>query len=212
MSSSESSSRPFPTQAQYLAPTLALGAAGALLALSMFFPYWQLDLVAVEGSAGLRLVSYLDHLEGPLEQVLAQARKPLDAQLRDLSKLEQSLGVATTTVICLLVAAAAFVRNRWAALLTLPAVVFPLIAIADTYRWLGPIVAGVAESAGEGAARSVLFGRRSFGATVLDLRPGWGLYLAIASALTVVVGLWLHWWSYGRGRGRPVRETGAQPP
>ena len=196
-------SRPRPTAARfparYLPPTVALAAAVSLLVISLFLPYWELTLTPAGGEP-LRLVSFLDHVEGPVDGVLAQAGKSGEAPLRQLVKLERSLAVATATVVSLLVVAAIFVRNRYAALLSLPALSFPWIVVADTRRWLQQIAGGLSEAAGEAPPRAFLLGRTTFGSTVLEMRPGSGLFLAMASSLVVVAGLWFHRRAY---RERP---------
>jgi len=179
---------------RYLAPTVALTAAGALIAISLFLPYWEMTLVTPADPAGLRLISYLGHLEGPLDTVLASAGRARAARLRELSELERSLAVATVTVICLLVVAATFVHNRWAALLSLPALAFPVIVIADMAGWLHSIVAGISAASGSLRAPPALplFGRLAIDGVSLETRPGAGLLVAAAASLAVIAGLWLH--------------------
>jgi len=182
------------TLGRHLAPTVALSAAGALLAVSFLFPYWNLTLVTPSHPSGLRLVSYLAHVEGPLDAVLESAGRPIAARRQALTQLERSLVAATVTVICLLVVSATLVRSRWAALLSFPALCFPMIAVADTSRWLDSMAAGVSATQGAlpAAAPLLPFGILAGGGVLLETRPGAGLLLAVAASVTVVVGLWLH--------------------
>lgn len=165
-----------------------------MLALSLFLPYWEMTLVTPAQPGGLRLVSYLGHLEGPLDVVLASAGTASHARLQELAELERSLAVATVTVICLLVIAATFVHSRWAALLSLPALCFPMIVIADTAQWLRSIVGGIIAASGSPADPPALplFGRLALAGVSLETRPGAGLVLAAAASVTVLAGLWLH--------------------
>jgi hypothetical protein len=181
-------------QLRSLGPTVALTGAGAMLAISLLLPYWELTLVTADHPEGLKLVSYLARVEGPLDAVLASAGQPGAAGLQELFQLERSLAIATVTVICLLVVAATFVHNRWAALLSLPALCFPLIVIADSARWLVSMVAGISATSGPlpPPAPFALFGRLSNGGVSLETRPGCGLILAVAASLMVIAGLWLH--------------------
>jgi hypothetical protein len=174
-----------------LAHSAALTAAGGLLAVSLFLPYWELRLVTPAHPGPLRLVAYLGHLDGPVEPVLAAAEVPSARPLLLLSELERSLALATGTVICFLMVAAALARRRWAALLALPACCFPLIVVADTARWLAPIVEGLTAAAGAPAdAPSLLpFCRLVMSSTMLEIRPGAGLALATVASLVVVAGL-----------------------
>src|SRR6185436_3868202 len=84
------------------APTLALAAAGAMIASSLFLPYWKMSMITPRHPRGLHLVSYLDHVEGPLDAVLASAGRAPAARRAQLSELERSLPVATATVVGLL--------------------------------------------------------------------------------------------------------------
>jgi len=171
-----------------------LTAAGTILALSLFFPYWRLTLVSPEHSGGLRLAFFLSRVEGPLPAVLATAGSPHGERLRELSELERSLAVATVTVICLLVVAATMVRNRWAALLSLPALAFPFIVVADSTTWLGTLVDAIATATGSPHPPTglALFGRLAMAEVSLETHPGAGLVLAAAASLAVLGGLWLH--------------------
>lgn len=196
---------------RYLAPTVALTAAGVLLAGSLFLPYWELTLVTRSEPDALRLVAYLDRVEGPLEQVLSAAGSPSDGPLAALSELERSLALATGAVISLLVIAAVFVHNRWAALLALPAFCFPAIAVADTARWLKPILDGLAAEAGvpAGALSWAAFGRLASDGMTLEIRAGTGLWIAVLASVAVAAGLWLHRRAYKPGAGG---ESAGAPP
>jgi hypothetical protein len=185
------------------APTVALFCAGMLLAISLLLPYRELILITPDHPAGLRLSSYLGRVEGPVELVLEAVGLHGPASLLALSELERSLALAAATVMCLLLVAATFVHNRWAALLALPALVFPVIVIADTGRWMQPIVSSVTATAGSPTAMAPfpLWGSLAGDGLALDIRPAGGLLLAIAASLTVLVGLWLHRRAYKKGSG-----------
>jgi hypothetical protein len=163
---------------------VALGLAGVLLVASLFLPYWELTLVSPAHPDGVRLQSYLGHLDGEVEAVLALAGGPGAVRLRDLAELERSLAVATVTVVALLLVAATFVHNRWAVLLALPAAGFPVIVVADTRQWLRSV-------AGWGAGLT------------LRTEVGGGLLLAGAASLAVLAGLWLHRNAYRATPPRP---------
>ena len=185
-----------------------------MLAISLLLPYWELTLVVDDHPEEVRLVSYLAHVEGPLEMLLAGTGKPGAAGLKELSLLERSLAVATVTVISLLVVAATFVRNRWAAMLSLPALCFPLIVVADSARWLRSMVAAIAVTPDALPPPSplALFGRLALGGVSLETRPGSGLFLALAASLTVVAGLWLHRGAYRVPSGdRNLKQPRQQP-
>ena len=179
---------------RYWTSTLVLIAAGVMLAISFWLPYWNLTLVTPGKPQGARLVSYLNHLDGP-ESVLLNGGGAGKAGLQSgIRELELSFAVALVTAFCLLGLAAVLVRNRWAALLALPPLCFPLIVVADTTRWLVSVVAVL--SGTDDLLRSpptfLLSDRLVAGGVALEIRPDAGLLLAIASSITVLVGVWLH--------------------
>jgi hypothetical protein len=178
------------------APTIALGFAAALLAVSLLLPYWRLTLVTPEHPQGLQLHSHLGRLEGEAGAVLALGGGPGAARLAELAELERSVATCGVAMACMLVVAAIFVRNRWAALLTLPAVVFPAIVVADTAHWLRSLLDDAAVTAAPGPPVWQLFGRLASDQMVLETRIGSGLLVAIAASLAVIAGLWLHRDSY----------------
>jgi hypothetical protein len=166
-----------------------------------------MSLITPASGETLSLVSYLDRVEGPVVIILERAGRSGVAPMRALSELERSLAAATAIVICLLVLAATFVRNRYAALLALPALSFPWIVFADIRRWLQPVVTGLSEAAGEADSRVLIIGRTNLGTTVVEMGPGGGLFLAVASSVAILAGLWLHRRAY---RTRPGElEPGA---
>jgi hypothetical protein len=129
--------------------------------------------------------------------VLALRGGPGAARLADLAELERSVATCGVAVACMLVVSAIFVRNRWAALLTLPAIVFPAIVVADTAHWLRSLLDDAAVSAAApGQPVWQLFGRLASDQMVLETRIGSGLLVAIAASLAVIAGLWLHRDSY----------------
>lgn len=192
-----------PARVRHWAPTTALTAAALLIAVSLFLPYWSLRVQGPERAA-LELHAYLGSVHGPVGAVLAAAGRSGEAPLRDLSELERSLVVATATVVCFLLLAATLVRNRWAALVSLPALVFPFIVMADTARWLRPVLHGLCAGAGGIAVPTRFpFQTLACGGTVLETRAGSGLILATLAAVVVVVGLALHRRAYRRRPAEP---------
>lgn len=153
---------------------LILAAAGLALLVSLFLPYWQVELTTANHPEGLRLFSYLGHFEG------APAGPGLE-------RLERSQVVAAATVLVLLVLAAVFARHRWAALLGLPAIVFPAAIFADlagalpaALCVLDPLVLGCA------CGSAPLWARFEAGGMALASGPGSGMALAVAGAALIL--------------------------
>src|ERR1044072_3766013 len=102
---------------QSLLPTLALGVAALLLVASIFLPYWRMTLLAPQYPGGLRVEAYLNHLEGDVREIDGLNHYIGMRPLGEAAKLERSMSIASLLVIALLVVAAIYIHNRWAALL-----------------------------------------------------------------------------------------------
>jgi len=171
---------------QFLLPTLLLILSGLLLVISIFFPYWQLEVATPGHPQPLRLDAYLNHVEGDVEEIEA-IDPPLAIRPTEAVRLERSLSIALVVTISLLVAAAVLIHNRLAALLSLPAILYPIVYLADLSTWLSEIAASR-----PAAVAPVLFGSMAADDLSTLSGAGAGLVLAFCSSLLVVTGLFLH--------------------
>jgi hypothetical protein len=191
---------------QYLLPTLALGVAALLLVASIFLPYWRMTLLAPQYPGGLRVEAYLNHLEGDVREIDGLNHYIGMRPLGEAAKLERSMSIAALAVIALLVVAAIYIHNRWAALLTLPALLFPAVFLADMHYWLRHF--GTNLDPGAPLSSSIapfvppLLGRGVVGHFSTIASPGGGLVLAALGSLAILVGLWLHRRAY-----KPLVDT-----
>lgn len=152
-------------------------AAGLLMAVSFFFPYWQVELKTSTHPEGLQLEAFVGHFEGAPESPSRE-------------QLERSQKVGAATGLALLVLAMTFVRHRWAVLLGLPAIVFPLAALADLAGWLPEALCAWEENApGCGGDTVPLWGRLEAAGQILVTRPGCGLALSALAMLILAAGL-----------------------
>lgn len=167
---------------QFLIPTLLLGSAGLLLVISVFLPYWTLRYQVPQYPEALEVKVYLDHLGGDAHEVEGLRHLVPIEPLPPRGELERSLAVSMVVVVALLAVAAVYIHNRWAALLTLPAVLFPVVLFADLNGWLAAV---------EGAAAA----EPGF---VVGGGPGLGWWLAVAAAVSILPGLVFHRRAYRR--------------
>src|SRR6185503_5658510 len=120
--------------------------------------------------------------------------------LGEAAKLERSLSIAALLVIALLVVAAIYIHNRWAALL------FPAVFLADLHYWLRHF--GTNLDPGAPLSSSVdpfvppVLGRGVVGQFATVATPGIGLVLAAIASVAILVGLWLHRRAY-----KPLEEA-----
>ncbi len=181
---------------RYLIPTLIFGVAAVLLVVSIFLPYWQLTLNAPQYPAGLTVQAYLNHMEGDVAEIDGLnhyiGMRPLD----EAAPFEKSISVIGVVVVALLILAAVFVHNRWAALLALPALAFPVIFLADLQFWLANFgqnldpKAPLSSSVKPFVPPVLLEGKIAQFSTWAV--PGIGLWLSILASILILLGLYFH--------------------
>ena len=178
----------------FMLPTILLGAAAVCLILSIFLPYWNMTLEAPQYPDGLRVRTYVNRLEGDVQEIDGLNHYIGMRPLEEAAQLERSLSIILIGATALLVVAAIFIHSKWAALLALPAVLYPFIFMADMYYWLR----NFGQNLDPTAALSnyidpfipTLLGEGLIGQfrTVATLGPGF--YLALLASILIVVGLY----------------------
>jgi len=121
---------------KFLRPTFLLAIAGFCLLISIFLPYWSLTLHAPQYPDGLKIVAYLNQVTGDVHEIDELNHYIGMRKMEDAAQLERSLSIVMIIVISLLTISAIFIHNQWAALLSLPALVYPLVFLGDLYFWL----------------------------------------------------------------------------
>jgi hypothetical protein len=178
----------------YMLPSILLGLAALCLILSIFLPYWNMTLEAPQYPNGLHVRTYVNRLEGDVQEIDGLNHYIGMRPLEEAARLERSLSIALIAATALLVIAAIFIHSRWAALLALPAVVYPFVFIIDMYYWLRNFGQNLDPTAAlsnyiEPFVPTVL-GEGLIGQfrTVATLGPGF--YLAFLASILILVGLY----------------------
>ena len=183
-------------RARFLAPTVLLALAALLLLISIFLPYWRLVLEAPQYPGGLEVTTYLDRLEGDVAEIDGLNHYIGMRPLAEAAQLERSLSIAAVFVIALLVVAAILIHSRWAALVSIPALVFPLFFLADLAYWLRDFGTNLDPKAPLSSSIEPfvppVLGRGMVGQFATVASPGPGLILAAVATLVIVLGLVLH--------------------
>lgn len=181
---------------RFLLPALSLGAAAVLLLASIFLPYWRLTLLAPQYPGGLQVEAYLNRLEGDVREIDGLNHYIGMRPLAEAAQLERSLSVAAVVVIALLVLSAIYIHNRWAALLAMPASLFPATFLADMYYWLHTFGTNLDPKAPLSSSVQPfvppVLGRGVVGQFETVALPGPGLIAAVLASLAIIVGMWLH--------------------
>jgi copper chaperone NosL len=124
-------------------PTAFFLVAAVLLVLSIGVPYWGLVLEAPQYPDGLRVRVFVNNMVGDEDPRLDEVRE-IDAlnhyigmkSLYEAAKFERSIAIPAVAIMIGLLAVAAFWRRRWTWLLTIPALTFPVVFLADLGFWM----------------------------------------------------------------------------
>ncbi|MDY7107893.1 MAG: cytochrome C [Planctomycetota bacterium] len=182
--------------ARYRLPTIIFTAARLALLVSIFLPYWRMTLHAPQYPDGLEVQAYVNRLTGDVKEIDGLnhyiGMRPLD----EGGQLERSMSIASIIALMLLVEGAALVHTKWAALLTLPTIAFPVFFLADLFYWLHDFGQNLDPDAPLSNAiepfTPPLLGTGVIGQFRTVASPGAGLILAFIASALVLVGLYFH--------------------
>jgi hypothetical protein len=176
--------------------SLLLVLSGLVLAGSLLLPYWRLTLHAPQYPKGLHIELYVNRVTGDVAEIDGLNHYIGMAPLSEAARFERSIALIGGSVLALLLLAAVLVHNRWAALLALPTILFPLIFLADLYYWLhrfgNTLDPKAPLSSSIKAFTPTLLGEGRIGQfrTTASLEVGY--LLALAALLLTLVGLYYH--------------------
>ncbi len=169
-----------------------LGASGAgLVVASFFFDWWRFWLYAPQYPGGLKLAISLTGVSGDVREVDILNHYIGMKSLSTAAPLERkiaSFGVAAVATVSL--AGALFAGRKIGKLIAIPAVLFPLIFIADSFYWLhrfghdldprAPLKIGV--------FTPQMFGNGEIGQFATFAAPAMGFWIAIAGFVVLALG------------------------
>ena len=196
-------------RARYMIPTALFLLAALLLVVSIFLPYWKLTLHAPQYPEGLSVQAYLQHLEGDVAEIDGLNHYIGMRPLNEAAPFEKSISIIGVAVVALLALAAVIVHTRLAALIALPALLFPLIFLGDLQFWLANFgqhldPAAPLSSSVKPFVPPVL-GVGKIAQFSTDAVPAAGLWLAILASLLILVGLVFHRRAY-----KPLVDAGGK--
>lgn len=183
-------------RARYLTPTFLFMFARVLLLVSIFFPYWHMELAAPQYPKGLYLTAYVNHLTGDVREIDGLNHYIGMRPLGEAAAFERAASIWMVIAMFLLVEGAAFVHSKWAVLLAAPAVFFPIGFIADLWFWMRTF--GLNLNPEAPLSNSVkpfvptVIGEGGIGQFRTFAEFGSGYWLACSGAALVVVGFVFH--------------------
>lgn len=172
-----------------------LVAAAVVLVISIFLPYWRMRLNAPQYPNGLYVTVYVNHMTGDVGEIDGLNHYIGMAPLNDAAQLERSLALFALAAIVLMIVGLAFIHSKWAVILALPAMSFPLVFLIDLWVWLwyygNHLDPTAALSSAVKPFTPTVLGTGNVGqfSTTAWLQPGW--YLAFLAAVLTGTALYL---------------------
>lgn len=195
---------------RYLAPTLLFAVARVLLLVSIFVPYWSMELEAPQYPDGLLVTAYVNHLEGDVKEINGLNHYIGMKPLEEAAKFERASAVWLILAMFLLVEGAAFVHTKWAVLLALPAILFPAGFLMDLHFWLTTFGQHLDPQAPLSSSvkpfTPTVLGEGGIGQFKTYASAGCGLYLAAAGSMLTVIGFVFHRRAYRPLALRPAKN------
>lgn len=168
-----------------------IGAAAAgLFGLSFTQPWWTFKLYAPQYPRGLDLVISLTGMGGDVSEIDILNHYIGMAHLAEAAPVERRLagwGVAAIAVFTLVAVTAA--GKRLNKLVAIPAILFPLVFLADSFSWLYAFGHHLDPKAPIrlGAFTPQMFGNGKIGQFATFAQPALGFWLAVAGAALAVI-------------------------
>ena len=142
------------------------------------------------------MTAYLNRLTGDVREIDSLNHYIGMRPLEEAAQLERSLSIAMIIALMLMVEAAGFVHTKWAVLLSLPAILFPLFFLADLYFWLNHFGQNLDPTAPLSSTvkpfTPPILGRGVIANFVTIAHAGPGLYLASCASILTIIGLFFH--------------------
>jgi hypothetical protein len=180
---------------RYLWPTLCLLAAAVMLLVSIFLPYWSLVLHAPQYPKGLVVHAYVNRVEGDVQEIDGLNHYIGMRPLAEAAQFEKTISVFSIAAIALLVVAAVFIHSPWALLLSLPAILLPVVFLADLFFWLNNFGQNLDPNAALSSAiepfTPTILGEGLIGQFKTVAYADIGLLLATAASILIAAGLFL---------------------
>lgn len=181
---------------RYRLPTALFVASAVVLVISIFLPYWTLRLEAPQFPDGLEIQAFVNRLEGDVVELEGLNHYVGLGSFDDGAVLERSISVAAIIVLAGLLAAALLFHSRWVMLFVAPAMLFPLVFVADLQWWLWRYGHNLDSSApfanAVGEFTPPIFGPAEIAQFDTLALPGIGLIMATVAAGVAGLGLWYH--------------------
>jgi hypothetical protein len=180
----------------YRLPAYLFTGAAMLLMISMLLPYWVLRMSAPQFPKGLSIQAYVNRLAGDVVELEGLNHYVGLDSFEDGAVFERSIAIFAIIVLAGLLVAALLIHSRWVVVLVFPALVFPIVFLADLQYWLWSFGHNLDTSAplanAVGEFTPPILGPAEIAQFDTLALPGLGLILAFVASVLVAVGLFYH--------------------
>ncbi|MCA9294154.1 MAG: hypothetical protein R3B57_11720 [Phycisphaerales bacterium] len=181
---------------KYGTPGFLLLAARVLLLVSLFLPYWHMELQAPQYPDGLHMTAYLNVLSGDVAEIDGLNHYIGMRSLFEAAAIERTIGVFIMIAFVVMLELAAYIHTRWAALLVAPVVFFPAVFLVDLHLWMRHFGLNLDPNAPLSNAVKpfvpTAIGKGGIGQFVTIATPGTGLILAAVASVVLIAALYFH--------------------
>jgi hypothetical protein len=181
---------------RYLAPNVIFMLARVLLLVSIFFPYWHMELEAPQYPKGLYLTAYVNTLTEDVKEIDGLNHYIGMRPLGEAAAFERSIAIWAIIAMFLLVEGATFVHSKWAVLLAVPAITFPAAFLVDLYYWMRSFGLNLDPDAPLSSSVKpfvpTVIGEGGIGQFKTYAELGNGYWLAVAASVLIIVGFVFH--------------------
>jgi len=178
------------------APGFFLLIARVLILVSLFLPYWHMDLVAPQYPDNLHLTAHINHLSGDVAEIDGLNHYIGMRSLEEAAQFERSYGVYALILLVVMLEFAGWVHSRWAVLLVIPAMLFPAIFLLDLHLWMSHFGTHLDPDAPLSSSIDPfvppILGTGTVGQFKTVASPGIGLILSAAASVTMLIALFFH--------------------
>lgn len=181
---------------RYGTPGFLLLVARVLLLVSLFLPYWHMELQAPQYPDGLHMTAYMNSLTGDVAEIDGLNHYIGMRSLYEAAQLERTFGVFIMIAFIVMLELAGYVHTRWAALLVAPVVLFPAVFLIDLQLWMRHFGLNLDPHAPLSSAIEpfvpTALGKGGIGQFVTIATPGAGLILATVASVVLIAALYFH--------------------
>lgn len=178
------------------APGFLFLLARITLLVSLFLPYWHMELQAPQYPDGLHMTAYLNALTGDVAEIDGLNHYIGMRSLFEAASLERTIGVFMMIACVVMLELAAYIHTRWAVILVVPVVFFPVLFLLDLHLWMRHFGLNLdPEAPLSNAVKPFVptaLGKGGIGQFVTIATPGVGLILAAIASLLLIAALFFH--------------------